>query len=256
MITCVFAWVVATLISIAYERIALQEMPLRGLFLFLVCALVFWKLEASRAATAPSASLLFLACLIGGGVGVALSLSASVGIAADDGFTVAPLGNWKNVSIREVMAQSSMLLLWPLFEEIFLRAALLRLLLSHSRLWFAVMLQALVFVLIHFATVEVGVNDRSLQLFVAGLVLGLLYAVTGSLLAPLTAHIAWNTYVFLVPELFLETDVRTADGWLRSEFLTALSSSSLIAWLLVLFLLCVYLRRAQIATLSSYRPNI
>lgn len=77
-------------------------------------------------------------------------------------------------------------------EEVFFRGVLLRLLSSRFGLLLGVLLQAALFTLVHWY-VPFGLGDyRWLELFVAGLVCALLFLHSGSLIAAMMFHYAWN----------------------------------------------------------------
>jgi membrane protease YdiL (CAAX protease family) len=80
-------------------------------------------------------------------------------------------------------------------EEIFFRGVLLRLLSSRFGLLLGVLLQAALFTLFHWY-VPFGLGDyRWLQVFILGLVYALLFLHSGSLVAAMLFHFAWNVGV-------------------------------------------------------------
>jgi membrane protease YdiL (CAAX protease family) len=86
--------------------------------------------------------------------------------------------------IAGFMAQA--VLLSPLVEELFFRGFLLTFLKNYTSTWPALILSAGVFAFAH-------VNlDSVLQLWLLGVVLGLAYEHTGSLLLPVGIHACWN----------------------------------------------------------------
>lgn len=77
-------------------------------------------------------------------------------------------------------------------EEVFFRGVLLRILSSRFGLLLGVLLQATLFTLIHWY-VPFGLGDyRWLQVFILGLVCALLFLHSGSLVAAMLFHLAWN----------------------------------------------------------------
>ncbi|MCA2999053.1 MAG: CPBP family intramembrane metalloprotease [Rhodocyclaceae bacterium] len=77
-------------------------------------------------------------------------------------------------------------------EEVFFRGVLLRLLSSRFGLLLGVLLQAALFTLVHWY-VPFGLGDyRWLQVFISGLVSALLFLHSGSLIAAMMFHFAWN----------------------------------------------------------------
>ena len=77
-------------------------------------------------------------------------------------------------------------ILFPMIEELFFRGFLLTFLKNYTSTWFALVLSAGVFA---FAHVNLG---AVLPLWFLGLVLGLAYEHTGSILLPIGIHSCWN----------------------------------------------------------------
>lgn len=82
-------------------------------------------------------------------------------------------------------------LLAPVVEEIFIRACILSALQIKYGLAIALILSSLLFAILHFNFVQ------TLSALVCGLVLGLLFVYTGSLLSCILAHLLYNTISYI-----------------------------------------------------------
>ncbi|HPT84051.1 MAG TPA: CPBP family intramembrane metalloprotease, partial [Limnochordia bacterium] len=79
----------------------------------------------------------------------------------------------------------------PLGEELFFRGLLVSLLRERLRAAPAVLLAALLFALLHFYTLQF------VPVLVSGVLLGLLYVRTGSIIVPIAAHFAVNALALM-----------------------------------------------------------
>ncbi len=89
----------------------------------------------------------------------------------------------------------------PLIEEVFFRGVLLRLLVTRSNVWMAIIMQSALFVAVHFSMMEIGWNARTLLVFLAGCFLGVVFLATRSLLACTFLHVFWNATSFSIGAL-------------------------------------------------------
>jgi membrane protease YdiL (CAAX protease family) len=111
-------------------------------------------------------------------------------------------------------------LLAPLSEEIVLRGAILRALLSkplfaekseHTNAWIAIAISAIFFALIHFNPVQMP------HAFVIGLLLGWMYWRTGSILPGVAYHWANNSVAYILYNIYPNQDMKLIDFFKGSQ---------------------------------------
>lgn len=140
-------------------------------------------------------------------------------------------------------------LLAPLSEEIVLRGAVLRSLLSKPlfanrserfNIWTAISISALFFALIHFNPAQMP------HAFVIGLLLGWMYWRTGSILPGVAYHWANNSIAYIIYNIYPDPDMKLIDVFKGSELhvLMAVGFSMLIL-LPAIFQLHLWMRRAE-----------
>jgi membrane protease YdiL (CAAX protease family) len=140
-------------------------------------------------------------------------------------------------------------LLAPLSEEIVLRGAVLRSLLSKPlfasrserfNVWTAISISALFFALIHFNPVQMP------HAFVIGLLLGWMYWRTGSILPGVAYHWANNSIAYIIYNIYPDPDMKLIDVFKGSELhvLMAVGFSMLIL-LPAIYQLHLWMRRAE-----------
>ena len=140
-------------------------------------------------------------------------------------------------------------LLAPLSEEIVLRGAVLRSLLSKPffanrserfNIWTAISISALFFALIHFNPAQMP------HAFVIGLLLGWMYWRTGSILPGVAYHWANNSIAYIIYNIYPDPDMKLIDVFKGSELhvLMAVGFSMLIL-LPAIYQLHLWMRRAE-----------
>jgi len=140
-------------------------------------------------------------------------------------------------------------LLAPLSEEIVLRGAVLRSLLSKPlfanrserfNIWTAISFSALFFALIHFNPAQMP------HAFVIGLLLGWMYWRTGSILPGVAYHWANNSIAYIIYNIYPDPDMKLIDVFKGSELhvLMAVGFSMLIL-LPAIYQLHLWMRRAE-----------
>ena len=140
-------------------------------------------------------------------------------------------------------------LLAPLSEEIVLRGAVLRSLLSKPlfanrserfNIWTAISISALFFALIHFNPAQMP------HAFVIGLLLGWMYWRTGSILPGVAYHWANNSIAYIIYNINPDPDMKLIDVFKGSELhvLMAVGFSMLIL-LPAIYQLHLWMRRAE-----------
>lgn len=140
-------------------------------------------------------------------------------------------------------------LLAPLSEEIVLRGAVLRSLLSKPlfanrserfNIWTAISISALFFALIHFNPAQMP------HAFVIGLLLGWMYWRTGSILPGVAYHWANNSIAYIIYNIYPDPDMKLIDVFKGSELhvLMAVGFSMLIL-LPTIYQLHLWMRRAE-----------
>ena len=140
-------------------------------------------------------------------------------------------------------------LLAPLSEEIVLRGAVLRSLLSKPlfanrserfNVWTAISISALFFALIHFNPAQMP------HAFVIGLLLGWMYWRTGSILPGVAYHWANNSIAYIIYNIYPDPDMKLIDVFKGSELhvLMAVGFSMLIL-LPAIYQLHLWMRRAE-----------
>ena len=140
-------------------------------------------------------------------------------------------------------------LLAPLSEEIVLRGAVLRSLLSKPlfanrserfNIWTAISISALFFALIHFNPAQMP------HAFVIGLLLGWMYWRTGSILPGVAYHWANNSIAYIIYNIYPDPDMKLIDVFKGSELhvLMAVGFSMLIV-LPAIYQLHLWMRRAE-----------
>ncbi len=111
-------------------------------------------------------------------------------------------------------------LLAPLSEEIVLRGAILRALLSkpllaekseHTNAWIAIVISAVFFAVIHFNPVQMP------HAFIIGLLLGWMYWRTGSILPGVAYHWANNSIAYILYHLYPDPDLKLIDVFKGSQ---------------------------------------
>jgi len=98
------------------------------------------------------------------------------------------VSDFRNLSGAGQIAASMIMavLVFPLLEELFFRGFLLTFLKRYTSAWGAIILSGFVFAVAH---LSIG---AAVQLWVLGIILGLAYQNTGSLLVPIAIHGCWN----------------------------------------------------------------
>ena len=133
-------------------------------------------------------------------------------------------------------------LLAPFTEELVFRGAILRRLLSSSRLpvWGAIAVSALFFSLVHMNPAQMP------HAFVIGLLLGWMYWRTGSILPGVAYHWANNSVAYVMYNLYPDPDLKVVDlfGGSQQHALMAVGFSLLIL-LPALYQLHLWMRRAD-----------
>ena len=140
-------------------------------------------------------------------------------------------------------------LLAPLSEEIVLRGAVLRSLLSKPlfanrserfNIWTAISISALFFALTHFNPAQMP------HAFVIGLLLGWMYWRTGSILPGVAYHWANNSIAYIIYNIYPDPDMKLIDVFKGSELhvLMAVGFSMLIL-LPAIYQLHLWMRRAE-----------
>jgi membrane protease YdiL (CAAX protease family) len=140
-------------------------------------------------------------------------------------------------------------LLAPLSEEIVLRGAVLRSLLSKPlfanrserfNIWTAISISALFFALIHFNPAQMP------HAFVIGLLLGWMYWRTGSILPGVAYHWANNSIAYIIYNIYPDPDMKLIDVFKGSELhvLMAVGFSMLIL-LPAIYQLHLWMRKAE-----------
>jgi membrane protease YdiL (CAAX protease family) len=140
-------------------------------------------------------------------------------------------------------------LLAPLAEEIVLRGAVLRSLLSKPlfangserlNVWAAISLSAVFFALIHFNPAQMP------HAFVIGLLLGWMYWRTGSILPGVAYHWANNSMAYIIYNIYPNPDMKLVDLFKGSEqhVLMAVGFSLLIL-IPAIYQLHLWMRRAE-----------
>ena len=111
-------------------------------------------------------------------------------------------------------------LMAPLSEELVMRGAILRVLLSkpllanrseHTNAWIAIAISAVLFALIHFNPVQMP------HAFVIGLLLGWMYWRTGSILPGVAYHWANNSIAYLLYNIYPDQDMKLIDVFKGSQ---------------------------------------
>lgn len=149
--------------------------------------------------------------LAGLGTGIAL-MSAVVGI-------LWLAGSYHVAGTRTDVAWVPQILIFGvaagISEEVLFRGGLFRLIEQGAGTWWALIVSSLFFGLAHLFNAGASIVDSAAIAVEAGLLLGLVYQITGSLWPGIGMHIAWNTMegtVFGVP-----VSSEHASGWLISH---------------------------------------
>ncbi len=127
------------------------------------------------------------------------------------------LPNWVenefDLILKERWGYVAVGLLAPLSEEIVFRGAILRSLLSSSRLsaWGAIAISALLFALIHMNPAQMP------HAFIIGLLLGWMYWRTGSILPGMAYHWINNSAAYVLYNVYPDPDVKLIDIFKGSE---------------------------------------
>ena len=132
-------------------------------------------------------------------------------------------------------------LLAPLSEEIVFRGAILKSLLSSSRLpaWRAIALSALMFALIHMNPAQMP------HAFVIGLLLGWMYWRTGSILPGMAYHWANNSVAYVLYNLYPNPDMKLADLFGSHQHVLMAVGFSLLILVPAIYQLHLWMHRAE-----------
>ncbi len=133
-------------------------------------------------------------------------------------------------------------LLAPLGEEIVFRGAILKSLLSSSRLspWGAIAISALLFALVHMNPAQLP------HAFVIGLLLGWMYWRTGSILPGMAYHWVNNSAAYVLYNFYPDPDLKLIDLFKGSELHVYMALGfSLLILLPALYQLHLWMRRAE-----------
>ena len=132
-------------------------------------------------------------------------------------------------------------LLAPLSEEIVFRGAILKSLLSSSRLpaWGAIALSALMFALIHMNPAQMP------HAFVIGLLLGWMYWRTGSILPGMAYHWANNSIAYVLYNLYPNPDMKLADLFGSHQHVLMAVGFSLLILVPAIYQLHLWMHRAE-----------
>ena len=132
-------------------------------------------------------------------------------------------------------------LLAPLSEEIVFRGAILKSLLSSSRLpaWGAIALSALMFALIHMNPAQMP------HAFVIGLLLGWMYWRTGSILPGMAYHWANNSVAYVLYNLYPNPDMKLADLFGSHQHVLMAVGFSLLILVPAIYQLHLWMHRAE-----------
>ncbi len=133
-------------------------------------------------------------------------------------------------------------LLAPLSEEIVFRGAILKSLLSSSRLsaWGAIAISAFLFALIHMNPAQMP------HAFIIGLLLGWMYWRTGSILPGMAYHWINNSAAYVIYNLYPNPDIKLVDVFKGSELHVYMALGfSLLILLPALYQLHLWMHRAE-----------
>jgi len=133
-------------------------------------------------------------------------------------------------------------LLAPLGEEMVFRGAILRSLLSSSRLstWGAIVISAILFALIHMNPAQLP------HAFLIGLLLGWMYWRTGSILPGMAYHWVNNSAAYVLYNFYPDPDLKLVDLFKGSEIHVYMALGfSLLILLPALYQLHLWMRRAE-----------
>lgn len=128
------------------------------------------------------------------GAGCALFLNSLFTIIQIDRFLDDPISEQvaQMLTANMVMAFLAIGIVVPIYEEIFVRGLIFKELRSNLNLWVAIVLQGLIFGLIHGNMLQFSYT------FPIGVLLGILFIQYSSIWAPITIHLVWNSTSLLM----------------------------------------------------------